>query len=232
MRDRGQEGNRENWGRGREEWRGDDWDREAEERNRPWGREGRYGHSGEEWNRARERGEGPWNESRWNERSGPTQEYEGSRRYEGSRDYDESREGWRRGNEGYRRGYGNYERGDYGPGAFTRQFRGGTEYYGTGQRGFGTTWGGANYTGFGSPASGYGALDPAPGNRRQRDRDPSKSGEVTLTGTVDRRDEKRMAEDVAESVSGVRDVHNQLRTQQQGAATGQSNRETATSKTK
>jgi hypothetical protein len=39
-------------------------------------------------------------------------------------------------------------------------------------------------------------------------------GEVTLTGTVDERNAKRLAEDIAESVSGVRDVHNQLRVQQ------------------
>lgn len=35
--------------------------------------------------------------------------------------------------------------------------------------------------------------------------------EVTLTGTVDSKQTKRRAEDVAESVSGVTDVHNQLR---------------------
>lgn len=37
------------------------------------------------------------------------------------------------------------------------------------------------------------------------------NGEVTLTGTVDSRLEKRLAEDVAESCSGVREVHNNLR---------------------
>jgi osmotically-inducible protein OsmY len=36
-------------------------------------------------------------------------------------------------------------------------------------------------------------------------------GEVTLEGTVHGRREKRMAEDIAESVSGVRDVQNRLR---------------------
>jgi hypothetical protein len=36
-------------------------------------------------------------------------------------------------------------------------------------------------------------------------------GEVTLEGTVDDRWEKRLAEDLAESVSGVSDVHNRLR---------------------
>ncbi len=37
------------------------------------------------------------------------------------------------------------------------------------------------------------------------------SGEVTLTGTVDSRQTKRLAEDLAEGCSGVHEVHNQLR---------------------
>jgi osmotically-inducible protein OsmY len=37
------------------------------------------------------------------------------------------------------------------------------------------------------------------------------SGEVTLTGTVDDRNAKRRAEDIAEAVSGVKDVQNQIR---------------------
>jgi len=36
-------------------------------------------------------------------------------------------------------------------------------------------------------------------------------GEVTLTGTVDDRNAKRRAEDIAESISGVNDVQNQIR---------------------
>lgn len=36
-------------------------------------------------------------------------------------------------------------------------------------------------------------------------------GEVRLSGIVDRREAKRLAEDVAESVSGVHDVHNEIR---------------------
>lgn len=43
------------------------------------------------------------------------------------------------------------------------------------------------------------------------------NGEVTLTGTVDERRAKRRAEDVAESCSGVTDVHNQLRVVAGGA---------------
>jgi osmotically-inducible protein OsmY len=37
------------------------------------------------------------------------------------------------------------------------------------------------------------------------------NGEVTLTGTVDERQSKRMAEELAENISGVKDVHNQVR---------------------
>jgi BON domain len=37
------------------------------------------------------------------------------------------------------------------------------------------------------------------------------NGEVTLSGVVDDRPAKRMAEDVVDSVSGVKDVHNQLK---------------------
>jgi hypothetical protein len=38
-------------------------------------------------------------------------------------------------------------------------------------------------------------------------------GEVTLTGTIDNRLAKRIAEDIAETIAGVRDVNNQLRVQ-------------------
>ena len=50
------------------------------------------------------------------------------------------------------------------------------------------------------------------------------NGEVTLTGTVNERWNKRVAEDLAESVSGVKQVQNQIRFQesseQQGSQTG------------
>ncbi|GMA15217.1 hypothetical protein GCM10025871_15480 [Deinococcus metallilatus] len=42
------------------------------------------------------------------------------------------------------------------------------------------------------------------------------NGEVTLTGTVNDRNQKRMAEDCVERVRGVKDVHNRLRVQQGG----------------
>jgi len=40
------------------------------------------------------------------------------------------------------------------------------------------------------------------------------NGEVTLRGTVDRREAKRLAEDIAESVFGVKDVNNQIKVKQ------------------
>jgi len=51
-------------------------------------------------------------------------------------------------------------------------------------------------------------------------------GEVTLAGTVDERNAKRIAEDIAESVSGVKEVHNQIRVQQ-GTGQGQHQMSTA-----
>ena len=36
-------------------------------------------------------------------------------------------------------------------------------------------------------------------------------GEVTLSGTVNRRDQRRRAEDIAESVSGAKHVQNNIR---------------------
>jgi hypothetical protein len=39
------------------------------------------------------------------------------------------------------------------------------------------------------------------------------NGEVTLTGTVESRQAKRLAEDVLDHISGVKDIHNQLRVQ-------------------
>ncbi len=38
-----------------------------------------------------------------------------------------------------------------------------------------------------------------------------KSGEVTLTGTVESRSDKRLIEDIADDVLGVKDIHNQLK---------------------
>jgi hypothetical protein len=42
-----------------------------------------------------------------------------------------------------------------------------------------------------------------------------KGGDVTLTGSVNSREEKRLAEDLIENISGVKEVNNQLRVQRQ-----------------
>jgi osmotically-inducible protein OsmY len=47
-----------------------------------------------------------------------------------------------------------------------------------------------------------------------------KNGEVTLSGTVDDRHAKRLAEDIAEECSGVSEVRNNIRVQRQGQALG------------
>jgi osmotically-inducible protein OsmY len=57
----------------------------------------------------------------------------------------------------------------------------------------------------------------------QDDVDPSdievavSSGEVTLTGTVQTRREKFLAEEIADDVGGVTEVHNLLRVRREGA---------------
>jgi hypothetical protein len=45
------------------------------------------------------------------------------------------------------------------------------------------------------------------------------NSEVTLTGNVDNREAKRRAEDLAEQVSGVQHVQNNIRVQREGAST-------------
>ena len=54
------------------------------------------------------------------------------------------------------------------------------------------------------------------------------SAEVTLNGTVNSREEKRRAEDLAENVSGVRHVQNNLRVQNQGTGLASTEASTTT----
>lgn len=55
------------------------------------------------------------------------------------------------------------------------------------------------------------------------------NGEVTLRGHVDNRDGKRMAEDIAESVYGVKDVNNQIKVKQQRGQTEENKQDSETS---
>ncbi len=241
------------------------------ERNTLWDRDRNNEHNNERddwqreeaWRRDREFGE------RYREHSG------GSDRPEERRPYNETG----RGSESeYGRRDRYIPRGDYGPGAFNPGGGRSQDLFGTGNRGYGTTWGGSGVYSEGRNLyrdqerdynSGYGpdyrsnagghqggfenrqggqgsyadqqrnvmgqhAGKGPKGYRRSDDRireevcdaltqhghiDASeievrvKDGEVTLTGTVDRRDEKRMAEDAVDRVPGVREVHNQLRAQ-------------------
>jgi hypothetical protein len=50
-----------------------------------------------------------------------------------------------------------------------------------------------------------------------------RNGEVTLTGTVDERRSKRLAEDIVEDLPGVKDVQNQIRVQRTSQARGMTN---------
>ena len=59
-----------------------------------------------------------------------------------------------------------------------------------------------------------------------------KNGEVTLTGTVDNRDAKRRAEDIAEQVMGVRDVMNQVRVESDARTSPRSSRDSTTGSSK
>lgn len=53
-------------------------------------------------------------------------------------------------------------------------------------------------------------------------------GEITLTGTVPDRGQKRMAEDAVESIPGVRDVHNQLTIASRGGRASSGNGQAGT----
>ena len=132
---------------------------------------------------------------------------------------------------------GQYGQGQYGQGQYGQGQRGQGQY-GQGQRGDQASHG-AGYQGnsdgqthgesrgrhFGRGPKGYSRSDERLTedlNERltqHPDIDASeievnvRNGEVTLTGTVDDRQTKRMIEDLAEEVSGVREVHNQIRVQ-------------------
>lgn len=214
--------------------------REREERKRREGRE--YGREsweprfGREWTRE------PWGESRretW-ERGREGFEY-GREREPWGREFGREREPWEtRGREWGR---------EHEP--FRREWHE-REPWENRTREWGTYGGGLGYGGFGTYTGGMGTygergrfVGRGPKNYQRSDdriRDDInerltqhpyidateidvqvKSGEVTLTGTVENRESRRMAEDVAENVFGVKDVHSQIRVQQREFA-GQTQR--------
>ena len=50
---------------------------------------------------------------------------------------------------------------------------------------------------------------------------PVKNGEVTSNGAVDHTEMKRVAEEATENLSGVKEVHNQLKVQHEGVPSQQ-----------
>jgi osmotically-inducible protein OsmY len=160
---------------------------------------------------------------------------------------------------GQQGGYGS--QGSYGQSTYGQQGFG--QQYGRGMRGQGQeswqarSYGGEGYmeTGYGRSRQDYSGRGPKGWKRsderikdelseqlaRHPDIDPSEvevrvnNGEVTLTGTVNDRESKRLAEDIAENVQGVKDVTNQIRvssqSQQQGATSGYGTTGTGTSGT-
>jgi osmotically-inducible protein OsmY len=138
---------------------------------------------------------------------------------------------WGQGGYGQSYGQGGYGQGGYGQGGYTRSGFSPGQEYGFGQsdyeRGFMPR--GISYT---SIVYGRFSGRGPKGYRRSDDRiredvseeltrhpeiDASEidvqvqNGEVTLTGKVEDRHQKRLAEDLAERCSGVNDVHNQLK---------------------
>ena len=121
-------------------------------------------------------------------------------------------------------GQGQSSQGQYGQGQRGDQASHGAGYQGN-SHGYGQTQGESRGRHFGRGPKGYSRSDERLTedlNERltqHPDIDASeievnvRNGEVTLTGTVDDRQTKRMIEDLAEEVSGVREVHNQIRVQ-------------------
>ncbi|HWQ52804.1 MAG TPA: BON domain-containing protein [Bryobacteraceae bacterium] len=223
---------RERWERerGRDPWGGRDWGREGQ-----WGdprrerEEGGYGREGWDARREPERErEGEWESGRreWDQGGPREEDREGEYTPYGRRDVLRQGISVRERNAG-RRGLNLF----------------GTGSYRSGGSGYGTTWSNytgqrPSYSysgGMGAYAERgkYAGRGPRGWHRSDErirediyerltdhpDIDATdieaqvSNGEVTLTGMVESRHVKRLAEDVVEDVSGVREVHNQLRIQ-------------------
>jgi BON domain len=179
----------------------------------------RYGD--EDFERERFRGRDPYGSREWREPFEPEDEREGEfgrGRFEQFEDWERPRELWSR--PGYRRSGG----GHYGAGTsnFGRIYRGAAvSQFGRGQQGQFGHYGYGPYAGRGP--KGYQRSDErlkeevcdrltADSEIDATDIEVSvQNGEVSLEGTVSERRMKRDAEDCAESVPGVREVHNRIR---------------------
>lgn len=207
-------------------WFGDD-----EARRRRMRDEGEYGRAGYRggygWPGTRGYGERYPGEERW---TGSREERDWARQW-GWTDERESPElrRWNRQEGAETRGplgYGRRGEGGFPPGDVREE-----RWAGSGREAAGAPWRGRQWHGGESPIGAYAGRGPRNYRRSderiredicermQEDGDLDASdlevqvsnGEVTLTGSVPDRHAKRLAEDIAESASGVRDVHNQVR---------------------
>ncbi len=215
---------------------GEERDRERREGWESRSRQGWEGRGREDWGEQR----GEWGREYWpRERWGAPREGWGGRPDWGSREgwVGEgwpARESWA-GEQPYR------GRGEWGGEAGREAaYRGAMTYYGAG---YGGAYGGG--IGYAQPPRGrFAGRGPRnyqrPDDRirddvneqltRHPDIDASdidvqvRGGEVTLGGTVESREMKRLADDVADNVFGVKEVHNQIRVQHQPAPMGRESR--------
>jgi osmotically-inducible protein OsmY len=198
------EGNRENWGGDRGYGRDIDWQQGQQGR----GQQGQ-GQS-QDWGRGREGGAWGSGTSGGNY-SGSGQSGQGGYGRFGQEGYGQSRQG------GYGQGgsspsQGGYSQGSYGQGGYGNYNR--SE---EGNQGPHTGRGPQGYQRSSEriqeevceALTRHGQVDASGVTVRVE------NGEVTLEGTVNSRREKRLAEEAVEHLSGVKDVHNQLRVSQQ-----------------
>jgi hypothetical protein len=228
---------RYDWERERERDRNRDWDRDREREFIPgrwdwdrgrWREARGYGEGREDWGRGREdwgRGREDWRDD-WR-REGERRGSEYYRPYEYGYGERGNRPEWER-NRDWEWGRQNYGQ--------TAGFYGGSmgTYYGESGPFGGYVGGLGTYYGERGRFTGRGPKGWRRSDERIRedvnerltfhpDVDASeievqvKDGEVTLTGKVDERRAKRVAEDIAEQVNGVKDVHNQIRVEEREA---------------
>lgn len=230
-------GSERDQGRNRDRWRtsGNDWRDINEQRYGSWdrdrnrddygrdygGREGRYGSS--DWEsgdyygdryRGQNEGYGPQSGRGWGSEERES-DYSGSRQGGGEYDY--------RGGSLYGGGFGRGSGGSYGTaGSYGEDYRSGSHYQ---SRGTNRGRGPRNYR-----RSDERIREDVCERLTQDEQIDASSievmvtdGEVTLTGMIFERGDKRRAEDLAEDVSGVKDVRNNLRvsTERSGQQSGQ-----------